>query len=96
MAVSIVTGAGLKELMQTVIREARQVLPAEGQLALNRRQAGTINEAAAALQAASATHDPVLVGEHLRQARGAFDRLTGRAGVEDLMDALFGRFCLGK
>ena len=96
MAVSIVTGAGLKELMQTVIREARQVLPAEGQLALNRRQAGTINEAAAALQAASATHDPVLVGEHLRQARGAFDRLTGRAGVEDLLDALFGRFCLGK
>ena len=26
----------------------------------------------------------------------AFDRLTGRAGVEDLLDALFGRFCLGK
>ena len=26
----------------------------------------------------------------------AFDRLDGRAGVEDLLDALFGRFCLGK
>ncbi len=26
----------------------------------------------------------------------AFDRLTGRAGVEDVLDALFGRFCLGK
>jgi tRNA modification GTPase len=26
----------------------------------------------------------------------AFDRLSGRAGVEDMLDALFGRFCLGK
>jgi len=38
----------------------------------------------------------VIVAESLRQARAAFDRLTGRAGVEDLLDALFGRFCLGK
>jgi len=38
----------------------------------------------------------VLVAEELRRARIAFDRLTGRAGVEDVLDALFGRFCLGK
>jgi tRNA modification GTPase len=38
----------------------------------------------------------VLVAENLRLARGAFDRLTGRAGVEAVLDALFGRFCLGK
>ena len=44
----------------------------------------------------SAIGDPVLVAEELRIARAAFDRLTGRAGVEDLLDALFGRFCLGK
>jgi tRNA modification GTPase len=37
-----------------------------------------------------------LQAEYLRQARGAFDRLTGRAGVEDLLDSVFGRFCLGK
>ena len=34
--------------------------------------------------------DVVLVAEDLRLARGAFDRLTGRAGVEDVLDALFG------
>jgi tRNA modification GTPase len=45
---------------------------------------------------AAATDDPVLIAEDLRLARNAFDRLTGRAGVEDVLDALFSRFCLGK
>jgi tRNA modification GTPase len=40
--------------------------------------------------------DVLLVAENLRSARNAFDRLTGRAGVEDVLDALFSRFCLGK
>jgi tRNA modification GTPase len=53
-------------------------------------------EAEAALAEAASVDDHVLVAESLRVARGAFDRLTGRAGVEDLLDALFGRFCLGK
>ena len=26
----------------------------------------------------------------------ALDRITGRAGVEDMLDALFGAFCVGK
>ena len=46
--------------------------------------------------AAASTGDVVLVAENLRGARVAFDRLTGRAGVEDVLDALFWRFCLGK
>ena len=63
---------------------------------MNRRQAAQIEEAALALTDATAASDLVLVAESLRLARGAFDRLTGRAGVEDVLDALFSRFCLGK
>jgi tRNA modification GTPase len=37
-----------------------------------------------------------LAAEELRIARSAIDRISGRAGVEELLDALFGRFCLGK
>jgi len=40
--------------------------------------------------------DLVLLAESLRQTRATFDRLTGRAGVEEAIDALFTRFCLGK
>ena len=38
----------------------------------------------------------LIAAEALRQARMELDRVTGRAGVEDMLDALFGRFCIGK
>ena len=48
-------------------------------------------------QSVQRVEDPRAVSpEELRQARAAFDRLTGRAGIEDVLDALFSRFCLGK
>ena len=94
--VSSVTGEGIAGLLEQVEALARSVLPGEDSVALNRRQAQHVSEAAEALDRAAVAHDVVLVAEELRQARGAFDRLTGRAGVEDVLDALFGRFCLGK
>jgi tRNA modification GTPase len=96
IAVSSLTGAGLAELTQVLVRKVRSVLPAEGEMALNARQAGCLDEARQALEQAGRSGDPVIAAEMLRQARASFDRLTGRAGVEDLLDALFGRFCLGK
>ena len=94
VAVSAKTGAGLADLLGLVGEAARALLPDEGAIALNRRQAGLLAEARDALSTPS--RDTVLVAENLRLARGAFDRLTGRAGVEDVLDALFSRFCLGK
>ena len=95
IAVSAVTGEGLKLLLERVGELARALLPTEDVIALNRRQAGHLEEARDALEAVS-PDDLVLLSENLRIARGAFDRLTGRAGVEDVLDTLFSRFCLGK
>jgi tRNA modification GTPase len=55
-----------------------------------------LDEAATALVGAARSGDHILIAEDLRMARSAFDRLTGHAGVEDVLDALFSRFCLGK
>jgi tRNA modification GTPase len=96
IAVSSVTGEGIAALLEEVGRRARALLPAEDSIALNRRQAQHIGEAAEALGSAAEARDAVLVAEDLRLARAAFDRLTGRAGIENVLDALFGRFCLGK
>lgn len=96
LPVSATTGQGLKPMLQRIVKLARQVLPGEEIIALNRRQAGLIAEAKDALAAAALASDAVLLAEDLRSARSAFDRLTGRASVEDMLDALFGRFCLGK
>ena len=96
LAVSALSGEGLGELTAEIESLARSVLPAEDSIALNRRQAAHIGEAAQSLLLAADVRETVLFAENLRVARGAFDRLTGRAGVEDVLDALFGRFCLGK
>ena len=95
-AVSSVTGQGLSDLLQEVEKLVRQLLPAEDAISLNRRQALHLAEAADALSEAVTANDVLLAAEELRVARAAFDRLTGRAGVEEVLDALFGRFCLGK
>jgi tRNA modification GTPase len=94
--VSSKTGEGIKPLLERIGEEARALLPRDDAIALNRRQARHIAEAAEALAGAGSARDTVILAENLRLARSAFDRLTGRAGVEDLLDALFGRFCLGK
>jgi tRNA modification GTPase len=95
-AFSAKTGEGIESLLERIGKEALALLPGEGAIALNRRQASQIEEAARAISEASNARDVVLVAENLRFARAAFDRLTGRAGVEDVLDALFSRFCLGK
>jgi tRNA modification GTPase len=96
LPVSARTGAGIAELLQAIGREADALMPGEGAVALNRRQARHLGQAEESLRAAAQEGDLVLIAEGLRQARAAMDRLTGRAGVEDVLDALFGRFCLGK
>lgn len=96
VAMSAVTGEGLKQLLEAVGEEAKALLPGDDAIALNRRQAQHIGEASDAINGAASLSDLLLVAEELRQARSAFDRLTGRAGLEDVLDALFARFCLGK
>jgi tRNA modification GTPase len=96
IAVSSRSGEGLQRLVEAMASHVQALLPTDGELAFNRRQAAHIEEVQGALQHASMTTDPVILAEFLRNARGALDRLTGRAGVEDVLDALFGRFCLGK
>jgi tRNA modification GTPase len=96
VAISSVSGQGIAELLGRIETLARTLLPAENSIALNRRQAEQLEDASAALAGAARERELVLIAEQLRGARGAFDRLTGRAGVEDVLDALFARFCLGK
>jgi tRNA modification GTPase len=96
LPVSSVTGVGLRQLTDALLAQARLLLPKGDELALDRRQHDLLAEAQRAMSRASQLGDPVLIAEELRCARLAIDRISGRAGVEELLDALFGRFCLGK
>ena len=95
LATSVVTGQGLDDLVDLLRARAGELLPIPGEVALNARHRTAIAEAAGGL-AEAASPDLLIAAEALRSARTALDRVTGKAGVEDMLDALFGRFCIGK
>lgn len=93
---SALTGQGLEALVDDLVSTARTLLPASNEVALNTRQHRLLSECAAALHGAGAQRDLLLRAEGLRLARHALDQLLGRTHVEDMLDALFGAFCIGK
>jgi tRNA modification GTPase len=86
----------MANLKEALVNRARAAMPKPGEVALGRRQRELMQAAADALGEAVGIRDPLVLAEHLRTARAAFDRLTGQAATEDMLDGLFGRFCIGK
>ena len=95
IAVSALTGEGMDRLHRWIVDHARGVLPVAGEVALNQRQREALSLAETALRD-DTTDDPLLIAEQLRGARIALDAVVGGAATEDMLDALFGRFCIGK
>ncbi len=95
VALSATTGDGMDRLVDLLIGRADALLPVPGEVALNARQRGLLLQCHDALSGYP-SGDMLLLAESLRLARLALDRITGRAGTEDMLNALFGRFCIGK
>lgn len=96
LPVSAHTGEGVAALWSALAERARALLPREDQLALNARQRDLARQAMAGIHAATTDGDLLIVAEELRAARRALDAITGAAGTEAMLDALFARFCIGK
>lgn len=99
LTLSAATGEGMDRLHRMIVEMARTLLPREGEAALRQRQRAALSEAKQWLEIESGSReasDLILLAERLRLATTALDRITGRAGVEDMLDTLFGRFCIGK
>lgn len=96
VSVSAETGQNMDLLVDLLIARGRALLPKEGDVAINARHRAAIGDCLGHLREARAGHDPLLASEALRLARASLDRVTGRAGVENMLDSLFGAFCIGK
>jgi tRNA modification GTPase len=94
--VSAATGDGLFALKAALVDWARDVLPKPGEAVLTARQHARLKEVYAALSEAPTKKDPLIVAECLRRARASMDQLLGKTTTEDMLDALFGQFCIGK
>jgi len=99
---SVRTGAGLGELLASLRHEVeRRLAVQEGAApAITRaRHRAALEDCAAALDRAlgdEAGCAPELLAEDLRLAARALGRITGRVGVEDVLDIIFREFCIGK
>ncbi|TDH61638.1 tRNA uridine-5-carboxymethylaminomethyl(34) synthesis GTPase MnmE [Dankookia rubra] len=97
LGISVRTGAGLDALRIRLAEEAgaRAGLAAEATLTRPRHRAA-LTEAAGWLAELDTASLPELRAEALRAALRAIGRITGRVGVEAVLDAVFGEFCIGK
>jgi tRNA modification GTPase len=96
LSVSVITNEGIEALKQAILARTKTLLPKPGALALNARHRAILAEVRTELSAALASDDLLITAEHLRLARTRLDAITGKSGVEDMLDALFGAFCIGK
>ncbi len=97
IGVSALTGEGLAELRDQLAEAARSLTQSAGPPPLTQaRHRAALLEATARLTGAQAADLPELRAEDLRLALRALGRITGAIGVEDILDTLFARFCIGK
>ena len=97
IAVSAATGVGMDALRDALAGLARDMTAGAGPPPLTRaRHRAALQEAVVRLHAARQAAWPELRGEDLRLALRAIGRVTGAVGVEDILDSVFGQFCIGK
>ena len=100
-AVSARTGEGLEELTDLIARRAQAAAagPApDDPVPTNARHRHHLERAVQSLERAR-RHDEAtaeLAAEDLRLAAGELGRLTGAVDAEEVLGAIFGRFCIGK
>jgi tRNA modification GTPase len=97
LVVSARDGTGLGAVRDRLAEAALRLTGAgEGNQLTRPRHRAALTEAAALLAEAEATDLPELTAEALRAALVALGRLTGRLGVEEILDIVFRDFCIGK
>lgn len=97
IGLSVRTGQGMDELMVRLQSRVAELLGSgESVLITRARHRQAVEESLSALRRYLVAPSVDLAGEELRQAANALGRIAGKVGVEELLDLIFGEFCIGK
>jgi tRNA modification GTPase len=99
LTISATSGAGIDDLVRALAGFGERFFTAEPGLVTRERHRVALQEAGQALDGAlllGPQGGEELVAEQIRLATRALERLTGRIGVEDILDVIFRDFCIGK
>ena len=99
LSISAHTGKGVDALISEVAAHAAAFFSEAGDAGVGtQRQRAAVNDAVAAIdRARSALERPEeFIAEDIRAALTAVGRVTGRVDVEDVLDEVFARLCVGK
>jgi tRNA modification GTPase len=97
LAISAHTGAGLDALRSRLAEDAMARAGTAAETLLTRpRHRAALQDAMGWLAELETAALPELRAEALRAAVRALGRITGRVGVEAVLDAVFAEFCIGK
>ena len=98
-AISASRGDGLPDLIKAMVEFAAEFFgPSEGALVTRTRQRDLLHQASGSLRRSLelVEEGEELAAEELRAAAYALGRLLGRVDVEDVLGAIFQKFCIGK
>lgn len=98
LAISTRSGLGLEELFGAVAARAKARLGDGGSsLLIRERHRSALADALVSIEGAlDAEKDLEFIAEDLRSAARALGRIVGAVDVEQVLDAIFSRFCIGK
>ncbi|MGE5548151.1 MAG: tRNA uridine-5-carboxymethylaminomethyl(34) synthesis GTPase MnmE [Solirubrobacterales bacterium] len=97
LAVSARTGEGIDALLARLEAEvAARFAVGEAPALTRARHRAAVEECVAALDRFAPEAEVELAAEDLRLAARALGRITGRVDVEEVLDVVFGEFCIGK
>ena len=99
ISISVKTNNGITKLLKMIYNDLKALEPNEPSMLSNLRQINGVKKALKALKRIkklSLTKETELVAEELRLSAAAISNITSAVDIEEILDEIFNKFCIGK